>query len=74
MTPSHDSIEGTLADLGQVLLALLVLYSDEPEICVPRDWIAMWFRDVSGVLTVLRATRPPQRSINDAPASLSHHL
>jgi hypothetical protein len=56
----RDTVEGLLADLAQVWTAMLILSPDSGTIDVPRAWLAKWLRDVSTILTVLRAQRPPQ--------------
>jgi hypothetical protein len=54
MSAPRDTPEGILADLAQVLLALLFMYPDTPTIPVHRLWIARWYADVSTVLEHLR--------------------
>ena len=49
-----DTPEGTCADIVQVLLVLLFIHPDAREICVPRDWISQWYRDLGMVLDYLR--------------------
>jgi hypothetical protein len=52
--PRDDTPEGILADVAQVLLALLFMHPDTPTIPVPRTWIALWYADVNAVLAHLR--------------------
>ena len=53
---ARDTPEGILADLVQVLLAMLFIYPDASEISVPRTWVAQWHRDLSTILASLRQT------------------
>jgi hypothetical protein len=54
MSPLRDTPEGLLADLGQVLLALMFMHPEAPTIPVPRTWIALWYAEVNAVLDYLR--------------------
>jgi hypothetical protein len=56
MSVPHDTPEGLLADLAQVLLTLLFVYLDAREICLPRSWVARWHQDLTAVLEQLRHT------------------
>jgi hypothetical protein len=51
----RDTPEAMVANVCQVLLALLTLHPDSATIAVPREFIAQWYRDLSVVLVLLRA-------------------
>jgi hypothetical protein len=53
--PTHgDDIQGLLADIAQMLLTLLFVQPDAPQIAIPRRWLAAWLQDLQHVLAVLR--------------------
>jgi hypothetical protein len=60
MSAPRDSDEGLLADVAQVLFALLCLHPDTEDIRVPRAWLAAWYRDVTAVLEHLRHRSSPR--------------
>ena len=54
MPIEHDDEEGVLANVAQVLLALLVLHPDSGPITVPRHWVVGWYDALAQVLATRR--------------------